>query len=249
MRTVTFVAALLTTVLSITPVAQRRGGATATLAVVVTDPAGAPIRDVLVTVQGPAERTARTEGGRIAFETLPPGAYRLRFERDGFITLERELTARAGAPLNVKVTLNPAPEPPPPPPPPVAVPPPAPERPKVDARPVILDLPSTIEQDYIGRASEKLSELACGGLGSATLIQLNETLAQQAHDDADEFLYVIAGEGLARLAGREERLRAGVLLFVPRAMPHQVSHTGRNPLIMLATRAGSGCVFPKPQQP
>src|SRR3990172_6169935 len=67
-----------------------------------------------VTVEGADKRSARTEAGRIAFENLKAGAYRLRFEREGFVTLERELTARGGAPTDVKVTLAPMPAPPPP---------------------------------------------------------------------------------------------------------------------------------------
>src|SRR5687768_17226894 len=88
---------------------RRGGGGSATLAVVLTDAAGAPISNALVTVQGAAERSARTEQGRIVFEGVPPGNYRLRFEREAFVTLERELVARAGAPTEVKATLNPAP--------------------------------------------------------------------------------------------------------------------------------------------
>lgn len=106
------------------PAPQRRTArATATFAVMVTDPAGAPVGNVLVTVDGPDKRTARTEAGRIAFENLPTGAYKLRFEREGFVTFEKELTARSGAPIDVKVTLTPVP-PPPPPPVPVELPPP-----------------------------------------------------------------------------------------------------------------------------
>ena len=68
-----------------------------------------------VTMQGPAKREARTERGRIVFEDVPAGTYRLRFDREGFISLEREVAARGGAPMDVKVTLTPAPPPPPPP--------------------------------------------------------------------------------------------------------------------------------------
>ena len=75
----------------------------------VSDPSGAGIPDVKVTMQGPANREARTERGRIVFEELPSGTYRLRFDRDGFISLEREVAARGGAPIDVKVTLTPAP--------------------------------------------------------------------------------------------------------------------------------------------
>ena len=59
-----------------------------------------------VTVSGAASKTARTEGGRIVFEELPAGTYRLRFEKEGYVTYERELAARGSAPIEVKVTLE-----------------------------------------------------------------------------------------------------------------------------------------------
>lgn len=214
--------------------AQRRGGrATATLAVAVTDPGGTPVGNVLVTVEGADKRSARTEGGRIAFENLPAGAYTLRFEREGFVTLERELTARGGAPTDVKVTLRPVPEPVAPPAP--AAPPP------VDATPTAMDLPAFIEKNYIGREPTKTLPLACAGSGSATLIQVKEQLAPQAHANSDEFLYVIAGEGSARLADRTELLRAGVFVMIPRGVTHALTANGRRPLVIMSTRAGEGC--------
>ena len=62
---------------------QRRGtsGGSGTFAVAVTDPDGKPISNVLVVMEGPENRSVRTEGGRIALENLPAGNYRLRFER------------------------------------------------------------------------------------------------------------------------------------------------------------------------
>src|SRR5262249_9125181 len=116
----------------------RRSVGAVTFAVAVADPAGAALGEVKVTVQGPATREGRTENGRIAFENLPAGSYRLRFEHEGFVTLERELTGRGGSPMDVKVTLTPAPEPPKPPPAPEpAAPPPAPT---VKAETVALDI-------------------------------------------------------------------------------------------------------------
>jgi mannose-6-phosphate isomerase-like protein (cupin superfamily) len=221
---------------------QRRstGGGSATLAIVVSDASGAPISNVLVTLEGPASRTARTEGGRIALENLPSGNYRLRFEREGFLTLERELTARGGAPIDVKVTLKPAPEPPPapapPPPAPVAAP-----APSVNAKLVVLDLPAVIEKEFIGRAPGKTTPLACGGASTSTLIQVKQPLAEHAHANADEVLYVMGGEGTAELSGRAEKLMAGAFLFIPRGMPHTIKQSGRNPLILISTRAGEPC--------
>jgi len=213
---------------------QRPVTGPATLAIVVSDPTGAPVSAVKVTVDGPAQRSATTEGGRIAFEHLPSGTYHLRFERDGFETLERDVTARGAKPVDVTVTLVPAPKPVPLPPPP---PPPAP----VEAKAVVIDMPALIEKDYVGRGAEKTTPLACAGGGSATLIQINQPLADQAHADADEFLYVIAGQGSVRLEGREDPLRAGVFVLIPRGVRHTIVPSGRSPLVMLSTRAGDKC--------
>jgi mannose-6-phosphate isomerase-like protein (cupin superfamily) len=213
---------------------QKRGAKTATFAILVTDPEGTQIPNVSVTVEGPASRIVRTEGGRIALENLPVGAYLIRFEKDGFLTLERELTARAGAPIDVKVTLRPAPQP---------APPPAPEPPEptVDAKPASIDLLGVIDKEFVGRGAGKTTPLACGAGGTATLIQVNDPVADHAHADADEFIYVIAGEGSASMAGTAPRLRAGVLVFVPRGVTHRFTQSGRNPLIILSTRAGEAC--------
>jgi mannose-6-phosphate isomerase-like protein (cupin superfamily) len=168
---------------------------------------------------------------------MPLGNYKMRFDRDGFVPLERELTARAGAPMDVKVTLTPMPEPPAPPPPPPA---PAPKPPS-DAKPASFDVPGVAEKEFVRRGPPKSTPLACGEQGNATLIQLNDPLPQHTHADADEFIYVVAGEGAATVDGAEQRLRAGVLLFVPRGVAHALSKAGRNPLIVMSTRAGGAC--------
>lgn len=214
-----------------------RGGGSAALAIYVTDPAGASVPNVLVTLEGATERSARTEGGRIAFENLPPGTYRLRFERQGYVTLERELNARAGAPIDVKVTLRPAPAPPAPTP----APEPEPPQPRTDAKPATFDVPSVIEKEWVGRGASKMTPLACGSEGSATLIQIKEPVAQHNHEESDEFIYVIAGEGSAQVAGRDQRVKAGMLVFVPRGVAHALTASGRNPLVVVSTRAGQGC--------
>jgi mannose-6-phosphate isomerase-like protein (cupin superfamily) len=217
--------------------AQRRGGGTATLAVSVTDSSGSPIGGVLVTVEGAASRQARTERGQIAFEDLPPGNYRLRFEHEQFVTLERELTARAGAPMDVKVVLTPAPKPLPPPEP-VAPPP-------VKAEPVTIDISAFIEKNFVGRASSKTSALACAAGGSATLVQVREPLKEDAATDVDRFLYVIAGAGNARIGAADQPLQAGVFVMIPRGVGDALSVRGRNPLVLLSIKAGGTCAAPQ----
>jgi mannose-6-phosphate isomerase-like protein (cupin superfamily) len=217
-----------------TPGAQRRGGGgAATLAISVSDASGSPISGVLVTTEGAVTKSARTEGGRIAFEGLPAGSYRLRFEREGFITFEREVAARGGAPIDVKVTLKALP---PPPAPPQA--PPAPPRVAADAKLVVLDIPSVIEN---GRAPGPTTVLACGGESTSALLQVKQPLAEHAHADADEVIYVIAGEGSALVEGTVRMLQAGAFLFVPRGMPHTLRQSGRKPLWLISTRAGDAC--------
>ena len=216
-----------------------RSSARATLAIMVTDAAGAPIPNVAVTVEGPTPRTTRTEGGRIALEGLATGEYLLRFEKEGFLPLERQLTARGGAPMDVKVTLKAAPAPAPPPP--VAAVPEKKPSADVNAKPASFDVPDVIEKEFVGRGALKRTPLACGAEGAATLIQLNDPVPDHSHADADEFLYVVAGEGAANIAGAAQRLRAGVLVFVPRGVTHRFSQSGRNPLIVLSTLAGQGC--------
>lgn len=223
------------------PAAPRRAPArTATFAITVADPSGAPIPNVLVTVEGAASRSTRTEGGRIAFEELPLGKYTVRFEQPGFITVERDLTATAGKPIEIKVTMKPLPAPPPEPAPPAPEPTKT-KQPPSDAKPAVFDVPGVIEKEFVGRGAAKTTPLVCGSDGNATLIQLNQPLQQHAHDDADEFIYVVAGEGSASLQGTSQKLKAGTLLFVPRGTLHGLTVSGRNPLIVLSTRAGGGC--------
>lgn len=238
-----FIVAVLVTVagLSADAAQGRRGAApqrsgNVTFAINVTDPDGKAVPNVTVQVEGPASRTTRTEGGRIALEGMPAGAYRIRFDREGFVPLERELTAKAGQVVDLKVTLNPLPQPPAPP-----EPPPAPPKPVYEAKPAAIDILQVIDKQFVGRAPGRTTPLSCSGEVESTLIQLNQPLAEHTHDAADEVFYVIAGEGNASYAGQQQRLKAGVYLFVPRGTPHALTQSGRNPLIVLSTRSGAPC--------
>ena len=208
-----------------------------TFVISVTDPAGAPIGDVKVTMTGPVERTSRTERGRLVFEDLRAGSYRFRFEKDGFLPLEREVAGRGTAPIDVKVTLAPAP----PPPRPSAPEPPPPPPPAPDVKPVVLDMTAFIEKNYVGRASGKISPLACSAGASSALIQINDPIATHAHADADEIIYVIAGQGTANMEDRHEALGPGVFLVIPRGLAHGFTTGPKKPLVMISMRAGEKC--------
>src|SRR3954465_10072990 len=97
------------------PQAQRRPqSGPVTFAIFVTDPAGAPVGGVSVSVEGPVKRQATTEAGRIALENLPTGSYHFTFAREGFYVSEKDVNAPGTAPIDLKVTLTPAPHPAPP---------------------------------------------------------------------------------------------------------------------------------------
>ena len=217
---------------------QTQRGGRVTFAVLVTDTAGAPISDVRVTMSGPTERTSRTEAGRLVFENLPAGAYKFKFEKDGFQPLERAFNGRGAAPIDVKVTLTAAT----PPLRPVGPLPPRPASPAViNGKLVVLDMPAFIEKNYVGRAGGKTTPLGCGAGGSSTLIQLNDAIATHAHADADEFIYVIAGQGSANMGERHEPLGPGVYMLIPRGVEHGFTTGPKKPLVMISTRAGDKC--------
>lgn len=226
------------------PRTQRRPAGNATLAILVSDPAGTPIGDVKVTLDGPVTREVRTERGRIALENLPYGTYRLRFDQEGFLSFEREVVARTAKPIDVKVTLTPAPPPPPPPEPAAPQPEASDPAPALSSTPVAIDMGDFIEKNYIGRSSGKTSPLACTAGGPATLIQVKDPIVQHSHADADEFLYTIAGQGSVRAGGRDQPVGPGTFMMVPRGVPHLIVAVNRNPLVLLSIRAGEQCAAP-----
>jgi mannose-6-phosphate isomerase-like protein (cupin superfamily) len=204
----------------------------------VTDASGAPINDARVTMTGTAERTGRTEAGRLAFEDLRPGPYRFRFDKDGYVSLERELTAKGGPPTDVKVALTAAPPPPKPIEP--VKPEPVAEH-TIDAKPMGLDLAAYAGNNTVGRrAPGKASFLICTTGGAANLIQINDPIKEHTHADSDEFVYVLAGEGNARIGSMDEPMSAGMFLVVPRGMGHAFT-ASKKPLTFLSVLAGDKC--------
>jgi mannose-6-phosphate isomerase-like protein (cupin superfamily) len=241
MRTILIPSIILVAVFTGPVQAQRRDaaarGGPVTFAILVSDPSGAPVADALVTVTGPVSRTTRTERGRAVFEGLPVGDYRFRFEKDGYVSFERQVTGRGAKPIDVKVTLTSIALPPL-----KSVGPLAPlAPPAVDPKFVVLDLPAFIEKNYVGRAAGKTTPLGCAAGGAATLLQVNEPVAEHTHADGDEFVYVIAGQGTVRLGARQETLGPGAFLMVPRGMPHTLTAGPKKPLVLMSVRAGEKC--------
>jgi len=180
---------------------------------------------------------------------MPDGTFRLRFEHDGFITLEREITIRNGQPQELEVEMSPAPAAPSPPPP---APEPAAPAPAVPAAPsgppVTVSIPEFLDKNFIGgRDPLKESVLGCTAASTTRLLQLREPIAVHSHD-LDEIVYVVAGDGALRLrapSGDETTVvHAGSLTVIPRGVAHAIERRGRNPLILLSTLAGAPCQTP-----
>ena len=111
----------------------------------------------------------------------------------------------------------------------------------MDAKFVVLDMPAFIEKNYVGRDAGRSTSLGCATGGAGTLLQIKDPVAQHAHDDADEFIYVIAGKGTLTLADREESLSPAVFLMIPRRMAHTLTSSSRKPLVVMSVRAGETC--------
>ncbi len=54
--------------------------------------------------------------------------------------------------------------------------------------------------------------------------------ARNRHRGADQWLFVVAGRGVATVNGRRHALRVGTLVVIERRDRHEVRNTGRAPL-------------------
>jgi mannose-6-phosphate isomerase-like protein (cupin superfamily) len=225
--------------------AALAAAAPVTATITVTDLSGAPLADVHVMLTGALDRSGSTQtNGMVKFDSLRPGTYRLRFEREGYVLFEREIEVRAGQPVpNPSVALSPAPEPPPaPPPPPTPAPSPTMTLPP-PGKTTIIDVPDFAMRNEITKGQpQKVSDVSCSGLGRTVLWQIREPWTNRQHDDVETMLYVVGGEGTLRLDGRDVPLQAGSFAQVPRGTSYSLSRRGRNPvLLILATLVGEAC--------
>lgn len=207
--------------------------------VTVRDQQGSPLEDVHVLLAGVdgAEFTTGPAGTAIV-PNLKPGTYRIHLERKGYIPLEREFIVGTAVMTPVDVVLNEAPPPPPPPPKPAE---PAPKALGPAGAPVLVSIPDFLDKNFIGREQLKESILACNVAETVRLLQLKEGLASHVHDNADEILYVVAGDGAIRLGQETTVVRAGSVAVVPHGTAHAVERRGKNPLILLSTLSGAPC--------
>jgi Carboxypeptidase regulatory-like domain len=226
-----------------TPRAATSAPATSTLGVQVTDKSGNGIQGVAVGVSGPVERSGMTAAdGSISFRSMRTGTYRLRFEHEKYLTLERELMLRGAS--EVSVALNPAPVKPvvPPPPPPEPTAPPAEQRQLRPVEPRTVSIPDFLEKNFI-RSSEpqKTSLIACTDGGAARILQIKDPLNNQQNDVADQLLYIVASPSTVRVRDRTYQVDNGWFALIPRGAPYSIARAGRNPVMAMMIAMGSPC--------
>jgi hypothetical protein len=214
---------------------------TTSVRISVKDQDGASLTGVrlLVSGTGRGEFTTGAAGTAIV-PSVKAGVFRVRCEREGFVTLEREVTVGDGAWNPIDVVLLAAPPPPAPPARPAPEPPPPAPIPS-SGPPMIMSIPDFVDKNFIGRDPLKESILACKPLETVRLLQMRDNLALHVHDRADEIIYVVAGEGAVRIGEDENAIRAGSLVVVPSGNGHSIQRRGKNPLIVVSTLVGSAC--------
>lgn len=228
------------------PRAAAPSTATTTLTVTVTDTSGAPLPDVIVRAIGPLEREGTTTAvGQVRLLGVRAGTYRLRFEKEGFHTFEKEMTWRAGTPApTVEASLTPAPPPPAPPP---ATEPAAPAEPTFvpdlpAGKPGSLSVVDFLERNEIKREPRKEDLIGCSGGAQSWVWQIREPWLDRRHESAELMLYVVGGDGTLNIDGLDVPLASSTFAVIPRGTTYGLTKRGRAPaLYLLATLSGPPC--------
>ncbi|HWW82950.1 MAG TPA: carboxypeptidase regulatory-like domain-containing protein [Vicinamibacterales bacterium] len=251
------------------PKAGATGGGTMVF-VHVKNTAGRPLPDVRLQMDGATPGQFKTDiEGTIRLTAMRDGSYHLHFERPGYSVMERSLTLHGGQPDVVDVVLTTelekAQEPPassastlaarasalsatsatsakPSAAPPMAAASTA-ARSAAPAEEQTVSITAFLDKNYIS-AREPLKEslLGCTASTRTRLLQLRDGLSEHTHDNVDETLYVVAGEGAIVVANRPPvQVGPASLVVIPGGLPHSVQRRGKNPLIVLSTLSGLPC--------
>jgi mannose-6-phosphate isomerase-like protein (cupin superfamily) len=60
------------------------------------------------------------------------------------------------------------------------------------------------------------------------------------HAWAEQWLYVVSGQGVARAGRQRVELAVGMLILIEKGEPHQIENTGKTPLVTLNIYAPPG---------
>jgi mannose-6-phosphate isomerase-like protein (cupin superfamily) len=108
--------------------------------------------------------------------------------------------------------------------------------------PQVISIPDFADRQLItSKETTKEALLGCSGAGTTRLLQARSPIAAHVHADADEVLYVVAGDATLMLGGKEHRISSGTLAIVPRGMEHSVTRRSSGPVILTSTLSGPPC--------
>jgi len=228
------------------PAGQATTARPGSVALTVVTESGATLPGAAVSIRGAVDRQALAGPDGVAtLLNIPPGTYRARISRDGYVTFEKEVTIRAGVRAASEAALSAAPAAPPPPPPaPKETPKPSPSQ-SEPRGPVgaakVLSLTDLAEKMLDEKAPLVEREIGCSVATASQLVLIRETLTSHTHADADEMLYVVAGDAVLKIADKETPFSFGSFAIVPRGQAHSITKRGRNAPIVLAIRSGHPC--------
>ena len=88
--------------------------------------------------------------------------------------------------------------------------------------------------DKMGKATLFESERLLVGLNA---FEPGQTHELHSHQGMDKLYYVLEGDGVFLLDGRQLAMRAGELMVAPEGVPHGIRNTGTSRLLVLAVLA------------
>jgi mannose-6-phosphate isomerase-like protein (cupin superfamily) len=219
-----------------------------TLTLTIRSEQGLVLSGAVVAVHGLVDRRGTSGAdGVVMLQNLPAGTYRARITRDGYITLDKDVAIRAGSRTTGEGVLAPAPTPSAPPPAPTPTPLPVDKRSTTPASTVkpgmarVMSLPDLVEQMLKQPQPIVEHEIGCSVATVARLILARESVAMHRHSDADEVLYMVAGEATLTMTEKDQNVTAGWFGLVPRGTSHSLIRRGRNPMVVLSVQSGEPC--------
>ena len=103
-----------------------------------------------------------------------------------------------------------------------------------------LDLDQLADLGAAARSSDAYRrELLTTGQSQVVLMTIaaGDAIGEEVHDDHDQFLAIVSGEGEVLLGETERPLGSGQLVFVPAGTRHDVRNTGDGPMRIVTTYA------------
>jgi mannose-6-phosphate isomerase-like protein (cupin superfamily) len=76
---------------------------------------------------------------------------------------------------------------------------------------------------------------------ASRLILVRESLSSHTHADADEMMYLIAGDATLKIGDKDSPISPGWFGLIPRGTAHSLLRRGRNAPIVLSMRSGAPC--------